>query len=171
MAICTNCGAELTGNYCIQCGEPSRGASRPPQQISKPVLKWVLISFGTVLALLVIAAIIVPQVISFKGSNGKHIFYYPWAPEQDNLQLAMDIMMADKGIAVVTANDKGPAVNTWTAFPTGPGAVPLSNYLEKNTTEYYFCWDATGEIRPRNDPGKSPTREKGGQAGDCSPLP
>lgn len=72
MAFCRSCGAELTGIYCAQCGEPSGGVSRTRQQSSKSVLKWVLISLGTLVGLLVLAAIIVPLTTMLPGLGGSN---------------------------------------------------------------------------------------------------
>lgn len=167
MGICANCGAEMTGAYCTQCGVSAGGTSRTRQRSGKPVLKWVLIVFGILVALFALAALIAPLTISNYGPNEAGVM----DAELDTVQISMDIMMTEKGIAAVKANDTILAVNTWQAFPIGPGAVPLSNYLREKSTLYYYCWDAAGKVWQRNDPGKNPTRKSAKKPGKCSPLP
>ena len=91
--------------------------------------------------------------------------------EREAVQSAMYLMMLDRNLTTVDEHTTGPAINTWTAFPIGPGAVPLSNYLVEKTTRHYFCWDAEGNTWPRNDPGKEPTRKSAEKVGECSPPP
>ncbi len=105
--------------------------------------------------------IVVLLVITFVGS----IFtagYWPeeqgdfkngaLAAERDTMQTAMDSMMVYRNLTTVDAHTTGPAVNDWTAFPTGTGVVPLVNvYVDLTTSTYYYCWDARGEVYPRSD--------------------
>ena len=166
MAVCANCGAELTGDYCTQCGESSGGASQTRQRSSKPVRKWGLIALGILVALVVLAAIILPSIFTFSGSGEAGSL----DAELDYVQTAMIAMMFDRKLTTVDDHTTGPAVNTWNAFP-GPGAVPLNKYLREKTTQYYYCWDAKGKVWQRNDPGKYPTRKTAKNAGKCSSLP
>ena len=71
--------------------------------------------------------------------------------ERDTVQTAMNAMMADQNIVTVDARIGGTAVNTWTAQPAGTGSAVLSGYLGKNTTIYYYCWEANGEVYPRSE--------------------
>lgn len=43
---CTKCGAEVTGNFCVKCGEPAarRVMPQPEQKTSKNVKTWKLVS-------------------------------------------------------------------------------------------------------------------------------
>ena len=87
--------------------------------------------------------------------------------ELARMQTAMDSMMADRNLTTVDAHTTGPAVNDWTRFPTGAGAVPLGNiYVDLAKSRYYYCWDAGGEVYPRsNDPEDAKT------PGECPKKP
>ena len=87
--------------------------------------------------------------------------------EAATIQTAMDAMMAANELKTVSANDdttRSLGVNTWTGLPEGLGAVPLApQYLKNDTTDFYFCWDASGYVYPLSDdtvlsqqPGKCP---------------
>ena len=99
-----------------------------------------LVVVGIIVAL---AAVIIPNVASFanRGETGAQ------AAEFDNVQAAMDAMMADTSITAVTQNnlaggDNGNAV--WTATPTEGALNPT--YLRETPTTYWYCWDTTGLI-------------------------
>jgi hypothetical protein len=84
----------------------------------------------------------------------------------------MQVMMVGQNVTRVDAHTTGPAVNDWTVFPTGPGTIVLSDYsdysdyMERNTTEFYFCWTAEGEVYPwSDDPVIAST------PGECQPPP
>ena len=94
-----------------------------------------LIVIGIIVAL---AAITVPLVTKFAGKGDEGSL----KAETETIQSAMNAMMADKGIVVVTANDKGTTSdgqNTWTALPNGTGAGTLDGYLKKNSTKFFYC--------------------------------
>lgn len=100
-----------------------------------------LIVVGIIVAL---AAVIVPNVTRFagKGEEGAS------SAEKDTIQVAMDTMMADKGITAVTAR-VSPAVgiSTFTADPVeGPLSPATDPYIRKNPTKYYYCWSAGGVV-------------------------
>ena len=95
--------------------ERARGALR--QQAGFTLVE-LLVTVGIIVAL---AAVIVPSVVIFsgKGDTGAK------AAETDNVQVAMDTMMADTGIFSVTALGSGDlSSKTWTALPAGVGAAP-----------------------------------------------
>ena len=110
MAFCTNCGADLTGDYCTQCGEPSADTPRARQGSTKAVLKWVLISFGALLGVLVLAAIIVPLVVKFDATDGHDYFIVEW----QSVQSSIDIMMVDNNMTEVTANGTAAKITSTT---------------------------------------------------------
>ena len=100
-----------------------------------------LVVVGIIVAL---AAVIIPNVASFanRGDQGAE------AAEFDNIQAAMDAMMADKSITVVAANhqalgDNGNAI--WTAMPSA-GNPLFSVYLRQSPTAYWYCWDTSGLV-------------------------
>lgn len=120
--------------------------------------------------------IIVLLVITFVAS----IFTASYLPEERRnwrrfegmvgelarMQTAMDSMMVDRNLNTVDAHTTGPAVNGWTGFPTGAGAVPLGNvYIDLAKSNFYYCWDADGEVYPRSSdpeiaktPGECPEK-------------
>ncbi|GBD11334.1 hypothetical protein HRbin23_00992 [bacterium HR23] len=89
-----------------------------------------------------LAAAVIPAVTKFasKGEEGAR------AAERQNVQAAMDSMMADKGITSVNSLSGSASVNNFSALPTGTNTAPLADYLRENPTKYYYCWDGTGRI-------------------------
>ena len=101
-----------------------------------------LVVVGIIVAL---AAVIIPNVASFanRGEQGAE------AAEFDNLQAAMDTMMADKNIIAVTASAASDQTNAWSALPLPAGNELFggtTSYLRSANTTYYYCWDSTGLI-------------------------
>ena len=103
-----------------------------------------LVVVGIIVAL---AAVIIPNVASFanRGEQGAE------ASEFDNVQAAMDTMMADQNITAVDASLNAAATNGWSALPTGTGVEPLFggatiSYMRAATTTYSYCWDTTGLV-------------------------
>ena len=99
-----------------------------------------LVVVGIIVAL---AAVIIPNVASFanRGDQGAE------AAEFDNVQAAMDAMMADLSITVVTRNDVVSTSNgnsIWTATPTEGPLFPT--YIRQSPTGYWYCWDTTGLV-------------------------
>lgn len=86
------------------------------------------------------------------------------AGELNTMQAAMETMMVDRNLTTVDERTTGPAVNDWTAFPTGAGVVPLGNvYVDLAKSIYYYCWNSLGEVYPRSgdadlakEPGECP---------------
>ena len=103
-----------------------------------------LVVIGIIVAL---AAITIPLVTRFTGSGKEGAL----AAEKETVQTAMNAMMADRNITTVDAKTTLAGVNTWTAQPTGGAKVAvLSGYLKKNTTTYFYCWEANGEVYAQN---------------------
>ena len=117
------------------------------------------ILIGTPVAVLIIAAFAAVFFTSYSCACSG-------TPELDKIQFAMDMMMVEHNLARVDANISGPAVNDWTGFPTGPGTVSLRDYLQKPTSEYYYCWTGVGEVFPRSDDD-----DIGREPGTCPPPP
>lgn len=59
------------------------------------------------------------------------------------MQLAIDSMMADKNVAVVTANDTAAQITSTTDF--GGGQL-ITEYLRDLPTEYCYTWTTVGEV-------------------------
>ena len=102
-----------------------------------------LVVIGIIVAL---AAITIPLVTKFTGSGKEGAL----AAEKESVQTAMNAMMADLNITIVDAKTSLAGVNTWTAQPTGTGTAFLSGYLAKNTTTYFYCWEADGGVYAQN---------------------
>ena len=114
-----------------------------------------LVVVGIIVAL---AAVIIPNVASFtgKGDEGSA------KSETDNVQAAMDNMMADKGVTSVTASVAGPGTNAFSALPTGGAGVEAlgptgGGYLRSDTTEWTYCWDTTGLVTGPSTTSSPPT--------------
>jgi len=105
-----------------------------------------LVVIGIIVAL---AAITVPLVTKFAGKGDEGAL----KAETATVQTAMNLMMTDKAIVAVTANDKvttSNGQNTWTALPAGTGAATLDDYLKKTTTKFFYCWDTKGNVYAQN---------------------
>lgn len=102
-----------------------------------------LVVIGIIVAL---AAITIPLVTRFTGSGKEGAL----AAETVTIQTAMNAMMAEQNIATVDAKTSGAGVNTWTAQPTGTNSTFLNGYLQTNTTIYYYCWEADGQVYGQN---------------------
>lgn len=122
-----------------------------------------LIGMGTLIGVVIVTAVVVPAVVNFKACACSDSKYYA---ESDSIQLAMYTMMADQNITRVDPHTSGPAVNDWTGFPTGPGTAGLSDYLKGNTTTYYYCWTAEGEVFPLSE-----DTDTASKPGECYPPP
>ncbi len=103
-----------------------------------------LVVIGIIVAL---AAITIPLVTKFTGSGKEGAL----AAETETIQTAMNAMMADTNITLVTAKTSGSGIKTWTAQPPVLGnSAFLSGYLKKSTTTYFYCWEANGEVYAQN---------------------
>ena len=117
-------------------------------RVSKREAGFTLIELLVVIGIIVaLAAITMPMVTKFTRRGGEGAL----EAETKAVHTAMNAMMADRGIVSVTANDtKSNGQNTWTALPTGTGAVPLDGYLKKTTTKFFYCWDSKGNVYAQN---------------------
>ena len=126
-------------------------------------LRRALIGMGALIAVVIIAAIAVPAVVNFTGCACSESKYYA---ESDSIILAMSMMMADMNLTQGDPRTSGPAVNDWTGFPTGPGTASLIDYLKGDTSTYYYCWTAEGEVFPLGDDPDTASKP-----GECYPPP
>jgi type IV pilus assembly protein PilA len=94
----------------------------------------------------VLAAVIVPNIGKFigTGEDGAQ------DAEQGGVETAIAAMMAENG---ATALDPMlTSTNSWTGNPTGTNALPLWDadpqlrYIQDQTTNWFYCWDAQGTI-------------------------
>ncbi len=108
---------------------------------------FTLVELLVVVAIVIaLAAVIVPAVAGFanKGDEGGK------ADERDNVQKGMDLYLADNGVTTVTANVLAADTST-NDFSASTGIVDLSTYLRTDTSVYFYCWDATGQITAQDD--------------------
>ena len=104
-----------------------------------------LVVVGIIVAL---AAVIIPNVSRFTGKGNEGAL----SAEAENVQAAMDTMMANTGSIDVAGYDLVTdfATQSWTALPTAGGASPnvevLSGYLRADTTKFFYCFDAAGLV-------------------------
>ena len=99
-----------------------------------------LVVVGIIVAL---AAVIIPNVARFssKGTEGAK------DAEFENVQTAMDTLLADEGISVVLKATSSASINVWTALPVYTGGLQtLGDYLRNTTTVYYYCWDDSAKV-------------------------
>ncbi len=96
---------------------------------------FTLIELLVVLGILgALAAVVVPTVSQFVGSGDTTAN----ATENQTVQAAMDLFMADTAAAVVTVN----AVATDDFAASDPVLFP--NYLRQQTTKCTYTWDVSG---------------------------
>ncbi len=108
-----------------------------------------LVAIGIIVAL---AGVTMPLVLKFTGwgKTGAMV------AERETVQTAMNAMMADQGITIVTAViNPAAATNAWAGLPLGAGSAVLygavgDRYLKKAATKYFYCWTAGGEVYARD---------------------
>ena len=110
-----------------------------------------LVVVGIIVAL---AAVIIPNVSRFTGKGTEGAM----DAEMQNVQAAMDTMMADKGITTVTASVAlAAATNDFATKPTGDALAdpldPDGGYLRTAVTNYFYCWGANGLISTQFETG------------------
>ncbi len=102
-----------------------------------------LVVIGIIVAL---TAISISLVTRFTGSGHEAAL----VAERETVQTAMNAMMAEQYITNVDAKTSLAGINTWTAQPTGTGSAFLSGYMQRDTTIYYYCWEADGQVYAQN---------------------
>ncbi len=100
----------------------------------------------------VLAVVIIPNVGKFIGTGEQGAK----DAELESVETAMNAMMAERSVNLVTA-EATTARRDWTTYPiiTGgdPDTVPLYGgtvdlqYLQEDTTVYWYCFDANGKIQ------------------------
>lgn len=108
-----------------------------------------LVVVGIIVAL---AAVIIPNVSRFTGKGNDGAL----AAEAENVQAAMDTMMADIGLITVDPYDAVAdlATQLWTGLPAVTGmvitshntSITLDGYLRAPSTKFFYCYDAAGLI-------------------------
>ena len=102
-----------------------------------------LVVIGIIAAL---AAVVIPNVAQFMGRGDTAAD----EAELQNVQSAIDLLMTDNSLTVVTAG--GPVGNTageWASTDFDPDAVAtafLSTYLRLDPTKCDYTWDAAGLV-------------------------
>ena len=105
-----------------------------------------LVVVGIIVAL---AAVIIPNVSRFTGKGNEGAL----SAEAENLQAAMDTMMAYTGSIDVGPHDLGTlstATDTWTALPLvgaqSANVAFLDGYLRAPSTKFFYCYDSAGLV-------------------------
>ena len=108
-----------------------------------------LVVVGIIVAL---AAVIVPLVIQFSGRGDAGAQNAEW----DAIQAAIDTMMADNALIVVTAGAAAAFITDSFDFDAGAGSQDLSTYLRDASTTYCYTWAASGRILTQVSAAGSP---------------
>jgi len=108
-----------------------------------------LVVVGIIVAL---AAVIVPLVIQFSGRGDAGAQNAEW----DVIQSAIDTMMADNALIVVTAGAAAAFITDSFDFDAGAGSQDLSTYLRDASTTYCYTWAASGRILTQVSAAGSP---------------
>ncbi len=95
-----------------------------------------LVVVGIIVAL---AAVIVPTVIKFTSEGEKGAKGAEW----DAVQAAIDVMMADQKISLLTGNSTAAKITDSLDLI---GGQTLAEYLRGLTTKYCYTWDTGGEV-------------------------
>ena len=117
---------------------------------------FTMVEMLVVVAIIVgLAAAIIPNIGRFTGKGAEGAT----TSERQNMQAAMDSMLAEAGITTIAANNLatlGTARAAWAGFPTLPGGgaitlpgggnTDLTAYLRANTTKYFYCWNGSGLV-------------------------
>ena len=90
----------------------------------------------------ILAGVTMPSVNQFieQGEAGAQ------EAEKRSVKTALQSMMAVQRIGTINSRSGETSVNDWGSLPTGSGASPLSNYLESQTTVYFYCYDGNGKV-------------------------
>ena len=124
-----------------------RFLKRAKDTVLRPEGGFTLVELLVVLGIIVaLAAITIPLVIRFTSSGKAGAL----AAERESVQTAMNAMMAEQYITNVDDHTSGAGHNTWAGEPTSAGSAPLSGYLQKDTTTFYYCWEANGGVYAQN---------------------
>ncbi len=92
--------------------------------------------------IVVLAAVIVPQVVQFsdRGDQGASV------AEWDAIQGAIETLMSDQELTTITAGVNADFITDSFDFDAGEGVRNLANYLRDTTTSYCYTWNATGQL-------------------------
>ena len=98
-----------------------------------------LVVVGIIVAL---AAVIVPLVVQFSGRGETGAASAEW----DAIQSAIDTMMADNVMTVVTAGASAAFITDSIDFDAGAGTQNLAAYLRDSTTTHCYTWAGSGKV-------------------------
>ena len=98
-----------------------------------------LVVVGIIVAL---AAVIVPLVIQFSGRGDVGAQNAEW----DAIQSAIDTMMADNNMIIVSAGGTAAFITDSFDFDGGGGSQDLSDYLRDASTTYCYTWSDSGRV-------------------------
>ncbi len=95
------------------------------------------------------------ELVNIPSPEEEPILLPPRASEEATVQLAMEAMMAERGITSIAPSVT--AVNDWTNNPLGSGAEPLDGYLATTPTTWFYCYGASGRITLQSEgPARCP---------------
>jgi prepilin-type N-terminal cleavage/methylation domain-containing protein len=97
-----------------------------------------LVVVGIIVAL---AAVVVPLVIQFSGRGDAGAASAEW----DAIQSAIDTMMSDVGLTVLSGSPSTNLHITRVLDLDGAGAT-LASYMRDGSTTYCYTWDSSGRI-------------------------
>lgn len=116
---------------------------RPLGMVSRDQHGFTLIELlVTVGIIVVLAAVVVPQVARFsdRGDQGASV------AEWDAIQGAIETLMSDQALTTVTAGASAAFITDTFDFDAGAGIQNLAAYVRDVSTAYCYTWNATGQL-------------------------
>lgn len=112
-------------------------------QVARSERGFTLIEMIVVVGIIsVLTTVTTPNVVKFieQAESGAR------KAEKQSVETALHVMMVDQRVSAITSRSGSASVNNWGSLPAGNGASPLTSYLESQTTTYFYCYDASGNI-------------------------
>ncbi len=92
--------------------------------------------------IVVLAAVVVPQVARFSDRGGQGASGAEW----DAIQSAIETLISDQELTTAAAGAAAAFITDSIDFDAGSGVQNLANYMRDTTTSHCYTWNATGQL-------------------------